>query len=226
MNINIRLIFLTFSLLVFSFACSSRSGAENIEIEDGVSAPKKYTKFAGTYSKAFNDLPELHMEAATKNGVGPMASRKDTVNFADKLERIPEELEIYKVDKLTHSIPLLVPVASKLLTDIGLNFRDSLKSKNMPLYKPIVTSITRTDEDVKKLSRRNVNASENSVHCYATTFDISWIRFEKCLTSDERTLDDGKLKRVLAEVLHDLRQRDRCYIKHERKQACFHITAR
>lgn len=34
------------------------------------------------------------------------------------------------------------------------------------------------------------------------------------------------LKLVLSEVLRDLRKADRCYVKYELKQGCFHITAR
>ncbi len=202
-------------------SCGSKEKPESEPIE-----PKRYTRFDGKYSTTFNDLPDLHIEAATANGVGPLETRADTALYEDRLVRIPSELEIYKVDKLKHSMPFLVPKAAILLSDICLNFRDSLISKKLPLYKPIVTSITRTNDDVTNLSKRNRNASENSVHRYATTFDIAWTRFEKANTSDARTLDDGRLKAVLGQVLHDLRQRDRCYIKHERKQACFHITVR
>lgn len=208
-------------LSVLAFSCSS---AENKEPHNDV--PKKYTKFSGNYNKTFNDLPDLHIEAAVRNGVGPLESRSDTALYMDKLVRIPLELEIYKVDELKHSMPFLVSKASALLSDICINFRDSLVRKGLPMYKPIVTSITRTDDDVKGLSRRNRNASDNSAHRYGTTFDIAWTRFEKSNPTDERILDDGKLKAVLGQVLHDLRERDRCYVKHERKQACFHITAR
>jgi len=205
---------------IFYFAsCGSKSA-------DTPTEPKKYTRFNGNYNKTFNDLPDLHIEAATINGVGPLETRSDTALYMDKLVRIPGELEIYRVDKLTHSMPYLVPQAATLLSDICLNFRDSLISKNMPLYKPIVTSILRTNDDVKGLSRRNGNASDNSVHRYGTTFDIAWTRFDKVDASDTRTLDDGRLKAVLGQVLHDLRERGRCYIKHERKQSCFHITVR
>lgn len=31
---------------------------------------------------------------------------------------------------------------------------------------------------------------------------------------------------VLAMVLRDLKREERCYVKHERKQGCFHITVR
>jgi hypothetical protein len=34
------------------------------------------------------------------------------------------------------------------------------------------------------------------------------------------------LKNLLAEVLYDLQTHDRCYVKFERHQSCFHITAR
>ncbi|MDL2303620.1 DUF5715 family protein [Dysgonomonas sp. OttesenSCG-928-D17] len=206
-------------LSLLSCGSKEKSGSEPLE-------PKRYTRFDGKYSTTFNDLPDLHIEAAVVNGVGPLETRGDTALYEDRLVRIPSELEIYKVDKLKHSMPFLVPKAATLLSDICLNFRDSLISKKLPLYKPIVTSITRTNDDVTNLSKRNRNASENSVHRYATTFDIAWTRFEKVNPSDERILDDGRLKAVLGQVLHDLRQRDRCYIKHERKQACFHITVR
>lgn len=207
--------------ILYLLGCGSKSESKGITTE-----PKKYTRFNGSYSKTFNDLPELHMEAATSNGVGPLETRGDTILYEDRLMRIPGELEIYKVDRLKYSMPFLVPKAATLLSDICLNFRDSLISKKMPVYKLIITSITRTDEDVKGLSRRNGNASDNSAHRYGTTFDIAWTRFDKVNTVDERTLDDGRLKAVLGQVLYDLRERDRCYIKHERKQSCFHITVR
>ncbi|MDU1891071.1 MAG: DUF5715 family protein [Dysgonomonas sp.] len=210
------------SLSILSLiSCNSKD-----KLEDNSTVPSKYTKFNGNYNKTFNDLHDLHIEAAIANGVGPLTNRSDTAIFSDKLIRIPNELEIYKVDRLKHSIPYLVPKAVTLLSDICINFRDSLISKDMVMYKPIITSITRTDDDVKGLTKRNRNASDNSAHRYGTTFDIAWTRFSKIDPTDSRTLDDGKLKAVLGQVLHDLRQQNRCYIKHERKQSCFHITVR
>jgi hypothetical protein len=214
-------------ILILGLFVVSACGSDGNNKKDGTDTePKKYTRFNGNYNKTFDDLPDLHIEAAGENGIGPLEARADTALYMDKLVKIPEELDIYRVDKLTHSMPYLVTKAASLLSDIGLNFRDSLVSKKMPLYKPIVTSILRTNDDVKGLSRRNRNASDNSVHRYGTTFDIAWTRFDKVDPSDTRTLDDGRLKAVLGQVLHDLRERDRCYIKHERKQSCFHITVR
>lgn len=89
-----------------------------------------------------------------------------------------------------------------------------------------VTSVTRTVADVKKLRKRNTNSSANSAHQYGTTFDVSWARFTKVDESDTLEIDKDRLKMVLAMVLRDLKKADRCYVKHERKQGCFHITAR
>ncbi|WP_165020171.1 DUF5715 family protein [Dysgonomonas sp. ZJ279] len=215
--------YIALSAILLLISCGS---ADSKSGKDEPVEAKRYSRFSGNYNKTFGDLHELHIAAAIENGVGPFVSRSDTALYMDDLVRIPNELEIYKTDKLKHSMPFLVPKAAALLSDIGLNFRDSLIRKDMPLYKLIITSITRTDDDVKSLSRRNGNASDNSAHRYGTTFDIAWTRFDKVNQTDERTLDDGRLKAVLGQVLNDLHQRDRCYIKHERKQSCFHITVR
>jgi len=152
-----------------------------------------------------------------------------------KAERMKEKLthitdnEFYVVDSLTHSIPYLVPRASALLDTIGSNFLDSLAAKGLNPNQVIVTSVLRTQSDVKRLRRRNGNASANSAHCFGATFDVSWKRFKKVEDEDGRPLQDvgsDTLKLVLSEVLRDLRQAEKCYIKYELKQGCFHITAR
>lgn len=92
-----------------------------------------------------------------------------------------------------------------------------------------MTSVLRTKDDVKRLRRRNINASKNSAHFYGTTFDISWKRFQKVEDEDGRPLQDvspDTLKLVLSEVLRDLKAADKCYVKYELKQGCFHITSR
>jgi hypothetical protein len=137
-----------------------------------------------------------------------------------------ETNDYYEVEELTHSIPFLVPEAAKLLEDIGRNFQDSLYNLNAPLYKIKVTSVTRTVEDVSKLRKRNINSSANSAHQYGTTFDVSWNRYIKIKEKDPLNIEKEQLKMVLASVLRDLQRAERCYIKHERKQGCFHITVR
>ncbi len=179
-------------------------------------------------SRAFNDLNDTHLAAAQEIGINPLASRDGIPTASKKLYLVGGPMrynEPFVVDELTHSSPFLVKEAYDLLHDIGKNFQDSLKRKNLPAYSVIVSSVLRTDADVKSLSRRNVNASKRSVHCYGTTVDISYRRFEKHDDEgpDAREVD---LKAVLAEVLRDLKNAGRCYVKYEIKQACFHITAR
>lgn len=187
---------------------------------------QRKVRFSGNYNKEFNDLHELHIVAAINNGITPMATKADTLARKKELVRLPDALELYKMYELSHSVPFLVPSAAQLLVDISHNFRDSLYSKNLPLYRLFLTSVTRTDEDITGLTKRNINASDNSAHRYGTTFDISWKRFDPVDADTLRTLPPERLKLVLAQVLFDLKQQERCYVKHERKQACFHITVR
>ena len=135
----------------------------------------------------------------------------------------------YYVDKLNNSIPYLVPRAAVLLNDIGRNFFDSLQIKGIPLHKFIVTSVLRSEADVKKLRGHNGNASENSCHRFGTTFDIAYNRYKTVQAPDgptRRQVRNDTLKWVMSEVLNDLRLNERCYIKYEVKQGCFHITVR
>ena len=181
--------------------------------------------YNGSYNRDFNDLNPVHLAEAQKIGIEPVPSREAAEHASRQMEEI-ETNKYYEVEELTHSIPYLVPEAAKLLEDIGRNFQDSLRNLNASIYKVKVTSVTRTVDDVKNLKKRNTNSSENSAHQYGTTFDVSWARFTKVDEEDTLNIDRDRLKMVLAMVLRDLKKADRCYVKHERKQGCFHITAR
>ena len=180
-----------------------------------------------SYKRSFPDLNDKHLEVAKTVGIRPLEDREEAESMKEKLTHITDN-EFYVVDSLTHSIPYLVPRASALLDTIGSNFLDSLAAKGLNPNQAIVT-VLRTQSDVKRLRRRNGNASANSAHCFGATFDVSWKRFKKVENEDGRPLQDvgsDTLKLVLSEVLRDLRQAEKCYIKYELKQGCFHITAR
>lgn len=181
-----------------------------------------------SYKRSFPDLNDKHLEVAKAVGIRPLEDREEAESMKEKLTHITDN-EFYVVDSLTHSIPYLVPRASALLDTISSNFLDSLAAKGLNPNQVIVTSVLRTQSDVKRLRRRNGNASANSAHCFGATFDVSWKRFKKVEDEDGRPLQDvgsDTLKLVLSEVLRDLRQAEKCYIKYELKQGCFHITAR
>lgn len=199
--------------------------AETVKTARGIPLERKQ-RFSGNYNREFNDLQDAHLAAAISNGISPMALRDDTLKLKKELVRLPDELELYKMHDITHSIPFLVPAATQLFIDISQNFRDSLYSKDLPLYRLYLTSILRTDDDLSTLTKRNINASENSTHRYGTTFDVSWKRFDQVTPDSLHQVPPERLKLVLAQVLFDLKNKQRCYVKHERQQACFHITVR
>ena len=181
-----------------------------------------------SYKRSFGDLNDTHLASAKKIGVSPLQNREAAEKLGNKVVEIKSG-DLYQVDSLTHSIPFLVPKASALLDSIGANFLDSLESKGLNPNQVIVTSVLRTYDDVKRLGKRNINASKNSAHVYGTTFDITYKRFFKVEDPDGRPMQDVRadtLKLVLSEVLRDLKKKEMCYVKYELKQACFHITAR
>jgi uncharacterized protein YcbK (DUF882 family) len=181
--------------------------------------------YNGSYNRDFKDLNDVHLAEAERIGIKPASNREEAEKVKKEMKEISTN-EYYEVEELKHSIPYLIPSAAKLLEDIGRNFQDSLRNLNASIYKVKVTSVTRTIDDVKNLKKRNTNSSQNSAHRYGTTFDVSWVRYTKVDESDTLNIDNDRLKMVLAMVLRDLKREERCYVKHERKQGCFHITAR
>lgn len=182
----------------------------------------RHKKLAQGYRKTFNDLNNIHLEAAKQWGIEPLSSlsEADSVGFWS-LARI-DSCQYYNVAKLTHSAPYLTPRAKWLLMCIGKNFADTLAAHQVCGYQIIVTSLLRTDDSIRRLRRHNGNASENSAHRYGTTFDISYIHYNR--TDSSSFIPENKLKETLAEVLYDLRAQNRCLVKYEVKQGCFHIT--
>ena len=179
------------------------------------------------FGNTFPDQQDVQIVAASRHGVAPVQNREEAEHSKGKLVYVGSNPFFY-VDKLSNSIPYLVPRASVLLQDIGRAYFDSLQIKGIPLHKIIVTSILRTKDDVSKLRTRNGNATENSCHLYGTTFDVCYNRYKQIQTEKQprRQVQDDTLKWVFSEVLRDFREKNRCYIKYEVKQGCFHITVR
>lgn len=176
-----------------------------------------------TLGRVFNDSNYLHIAAAEAIGIKPLSGIREAWEAGARLERL-QSCEEYYLDNLTHSLPYLVPRAHRLLRDIGAAFRDSLQARGGGDYRIKVTSVLRTPRLVNRLRRRNVNAVDTSAHLFGTTFDISYAKFICDSTRMPRTQED--MKNLLGEVVYAMRQQGRCYVKYERKQACFHITAR
>lgn len=182
------------------------------------------------YATLFNDQNGVQLKYARKFGIKQALKNRDAADeIKDSLVQIKNNSH-YNIAKLTHSIPYLTDGAAGLLDMIGKNFLDSLESKDLNPNKIIVTSVLRTQEDIKKLQKSgNPNAVNNSAHCYATTFDITYARYDKIKFKNFRlceSVEPELLKKVLGEVLRDLRKQNKCYVKYEVRQRCFHITTR
>lgn len=177
----------------------------------------------GSLGAVFNDVNDVHLEAACQTGFQPIYNNNDAWYNPHDLVRLRSN-RLYFLDSLTHSYPYLTENAALLLEEIGHRFTDTLAARGGGYYRFKVTSVLRTDATVGRLRRVNRNASSNSAHCYGTTFDISYAKFI-CddSTGVRRTEED--LKNLLGEVLADLRAHGKCKVKHERRQGCFHITA-
>lgn len=180
-------------------------------------------RMLGSLRKVFNDSNYIHLGVARKYGIAPIMKLSDAWNLKVPVIRVVPT-ETYYIDKLTYSLPYLVPRAKKLLDDIAQTWKDSLTARGGGDYRLKVTSMLRTPATIKKLRRRNTAAVDSSAHQYGTTFDISFVKFVCDNPSTPRTAED--LKNLLAEVLYDLREEGRCYVKYEHKQGCFHITTR
>ena len=180
------------------------------------------------YSEAFPDSNDVQLETAKRLGVKEVGDRLEAEERKGELVYMAAS-PYYHVDRLKSSIPYLIPKAAILLNDMGRHFFDSLYVKGIPLHKFIVSSVLRTEEDVRKLQTHNENAESNSCHKFGTTIDICYNRYHTISPPDgpqRRTVRDDTLKWVLSEVLRDAREEGRCYVKYEVKQGCFHITVR
>lgn len=183
----------------------------------------RLNSIGGTLGRVFNDSNYVHLDEASRLGIEPIEEVADVWRLRRPVVRIRNCRE-YVVDSLTHSLPYLVPEAADLLREIGSRFNDSLAARGGGAYRLKVTSVLRTKHSISRLRRRNVNAVEASAHQFATTFDISYVKFICDSVVVGRTQED--LKNLLGEVLQTMRDQGRCYVKYERKQGCFHITAR
>lgn len=171
---------------------------------------------------SFPDSNAIQMASAQLHGVQPVQNREEAEQRKDELVYI-DSSPYYDIRELTQSIPYLVPSAAVLLQDIGRNFMDTLYVRELPAYRLNVTSVTRTKDDVERLLKQNKNATRNSCHQYGTTFDISYNHFTH---PDGRDIFEGRLQKVLYEVVEDLRRNGRCWVKYERLQPVLHITVR
>ena len=219
-----RIVLLAILLMVLGACGSDSSKNQRAEIiEDTLVS---YPGRTFSYKDKFRDTQSKQEQAAKAIGLStPPQNRQQAAKMRSQLSLIKTN-ENYIVDSLTHSIPYLVPKAAAELESIGKEFADILQRNNLPHYRFYVTSVLRTKDDVKYLQKSgNVNATTNSCHCYGTTFDLAYYRYDK-VTRTRKYMHQDNIKLVLGQVLLNHQRAGKIYVKYEWKQACFHITVR
>ena len=212
------------SLFVALCSCgTSTPNEEQAVVEDSL---VWYPGRTFDYRIKFNDLQAKQHAVASQIGLQrPPQDRADAARMRSQLVEIKTN-ENYIVDSLTHSVPYLIPSAKKELDAIGVEWADILSRNGLPHYRFYVTSVLRTQEDVKYLQRSgNINSTTQSCHCYGTTFDLAYMRYDK-VTHTHMYMHEDNLKLVLGQVLLNHQRAGKIYVKYEWKQSCFHITVR
>jgi hypothetical protein len=211
----------------------SRCGDGNVSLEPRAESQEPeetnlvaYPGRTFDYKKKFNDLQSKQYAVATKIGLPrPPKDNEDAAKMRNKLVEVKTNRN-YIVDDLTHSAPYLIPSAKKELDAIGEEWADILQRNGLPHYRFYVTSILRTQESIKHLQKSgNINSVTTSCHCYGTTFDLAYMRYDKVTRTSDYMHQDN-LKLVLGQVLLNHQRAGKIYVKYEAKQSCFHITVR
>lgn len=214
------------ALAVISF-CGCGGGkasqAETEIVEDNLVA---YPGRTFSYKLKFNDLQSKQHAVASAIGLPrPPKDREDAARMRKQLVEIKTNAN-YIVDSLTHSVPYLIPSAKRELDSIGAEWADILRRNGLPHYRFYVTSVLRTQEDIKYLQRSgNINSVTQSCHCYGTTFDLAYMRYDKVTHTRDYMVEDN-LKLVLGQVLLNEQRKGHVFVKYEAKQSCFHVTCR
>jgi hypothetical protein len=125
----------------------------------------------------------------------------------------------FHIPPLSHSHPRLLPEAHQLLIEIGNAFADELEGTPSAGTRMRVTSLTRTAEQQKRLTRQNYNAIDReSTHSYGASFDIAFLD-----RPDNRS--DCSLPTLAAQkVLERFQEAGRILVIPEGQ--CLHVTVR
>ena len=180
-------------------------------------------EISGTYSSKLNDKMSSYIDYVEKNGVPPCRSENE-LKKNPRLKPIKAGKN-YSIDHLTHSHAYLSSKGKSLLDKIDADFGAKIKGTDLKGSQFIITSLTRTKQNVRELKKINVNASDRSAHMYGGCFDITYSRFK----NKRKKLDANdiyRLKETIAEIIYQLMQERKCWATKEKREPCFHVVSR
>jgi hypothetical protein len=187
---------------------------------------KKCRNHQQVYSNKLNDRITDYAFQAKLTGIGKCYNAGDIIKkvLTGQLTRVRSGGR-YKIENMEYSHPYLTQESKMVLNEIASRFRKKVRKDGLMGSRFIITSMTRTSENIDGLGLTNINASENSPHMNGNAFDISYARFliRKIYVTD---CDKWYMKEALAEVIWQLKKEKKCWATYERKQGCFHVVAR
>ena len=175
------------------------------------------------YSSKLKARLAQYIKITKSNGARKCSDEKDILK-SNELKKVIAA-STFNIDNLTHSYPYLTENGILLLNEIGESFYEKIKDTELKDTKFIVTSLTRTEESVKRLTGVNGNAVKRSAHYYGECFDITYRRFSNSYMKLKPCHVDY-LKEILAEVIYAKKKENKCWALTEIKQPCFHVVSR
>ncbi len=178
------------------------------------------------FSRKLTDRIPDYSAQARLTGIRACSDEKDLAKrvMTGQLVRVRKGSN-YRVESMEHSYPYLTRDTRRLLNEIARRYGKKIGKDGLKGSRFIITSMTRTSENIKGLGKTNGNASENSPHLNGNAFDISYARFDirKYKVTE---CDKWYMKEALAEVIFELRKEKKCWATYEKQQGCFHVVSR
>lgn len=159
-----------------------------------------------------------HLNAAKAHSTDLIKDKKHLDKYINqgKLVKVKQRGYGFRTADLTHSHPYLIPKGNQILRDIA---REFVHQTGQNFF--VVTSLTRTLKDQDRLRGVNSNAASNdSAHSYGSSFDISYVRFNHNLGTN------NKLDQDLNRILTSFQRQGKIYFVKERLSRCYHVVVR
>ncbi len=180
-----------------------------------------------THAWRMNDHVRDHWNYSIQHGLAKLPRSTADVRLAYRQGKLSliNETDGYFVDTMYYSYAFALPYVKTFIDELSDRFQEKLMHTDLMGTRFSVTSLLRTKASVQRLKKKNRNAIEHSTHLHGTTFDVSYQSF----LNNEKELNAGEiahLKEVLASCLYDLRSEQKCWVKYEIYQTCFHVVVR
>lgn len=164
-----------------------------------------------------NDYHQFHLPSAIATTQNQYIENESVLKNLLKKSKLVEakEADGFFVQRLDYSSAILTPLAYKRLIELGNLFRSKIKNQSEKKSYFVISSITRTENQQKKIIELYPNAATRgkSTHSYGVSFDISLIKAKK---------DCSEGLTALQKALTQMQKEKKVLLCPESK--CIHIT--